>query len=112
MWEPCLQGYPPPGPNAFRWQGGRLTYMLPDMSLGRRDWERAMTPTPAQWEGFWRICDEIDVWSWPPTLGDLHVIDGLQWITELEVGSRRMASTGQVLGSPPDFPAKLMRLHR
>ena len=97
----CLQGWPPAGPNYFRWQGGHLKHT--------RGW---VTPTPAQWEEFWRVCDEIDVWSWPPTLGNLRVIDGLSWKTELKIGSRHMASIGQVFGSPPDFRPKLMRLHR
>jgi hypothetical protein len=117
MFEPIrlkhgLQGWPPPGPNVFRWQSGSLAYMLTDMSRDSRDWDKVITPTKAQWEEFWRVCDEIDVWSWPPTLGDMRVMDGLQWITELECGSRRMASRGQVVGSPPDFAAKLMRLHQ
>jgi len=107
----CLQGGPPPGPNAFRWQGGQLTYMLPNRSLKRSDWDKMVTPTAAQWEEFWRVCDEIDVWSWPPSLGDVRVFDGLSWETELEVGSRRVVSRGQVWGSPPDFEPKLMRLH-
>ena len=71
-----------------------------------------MTPTAAQWEEFWRVCEEIGVWSWPEWLGDFRVIDGLQWDTEFEVGSRRMKSMGQVHGAPPDFRPKLMRLHR
>lgn len=108
----CLQGWPPRGPNAFHWRNGRLTYMLPDRSHHHQDWDKVMTPLPAQWEEFWQVCDEIDVWSWPPSLGDRHVIDGLQWITELEVGTRYVASCGQVQGSPPDFVAKLMRFHQ
>ncbi len=108
--EHCLQGWPPPGPNAFRWQNGRLTYMLPEGPYN--DWYKVMTPTSAQWEEFWRVCDEINVWSWPPTLGELRVIDGLSWITDLEAGSRHVVSTGQWVGSPPDFTAKLMRLHQ
>ena len=110
--EHCLQGWPPPGPNAFRWQSGRLTYRLPDRSHHHQDWDKVMTPAPAQWAEFWRVCDEIEVWSWPRTLGNLHLIDGLQWITELAVGSRCVASSGQVHGSPPDFVAKVMRLHQ
>jgi len=86
--------------------------MLPDPSANVRDWHKTITPTPAQWDELWRVCDEIDVWSWPPTLGNLHVIDGLQWTLELEVGARSMVSQGQVDGSPPDFEAKLLRLHQ
>ncbi len=107
-----LQGWPPDGPNSFCWQSGHLTFMLPGFSNNSRDWDESMTPTAEQWEKFWQVCDEIDVWSWPPTLGDLHLCDGLQWITELEVGSRSMASRGQVHGSPPGFREKLKLLHQ
>jgi hypothetical protein len=107
-----LCGWPPQGPNAFRWEGGQIIYSLPNRSHDPRRWDKTMTPTAAQWEEFWRVCDEIDVWSWPPLLGNMMVCDGLQWVTELEIGSRRMNSMGQVHGSPPGFSAKLMRLHR
>jgi hypothetical protein len=107
----CLEGRPPRGPNLFCWQNGRLTYMLADYSQDIHDWDKVMTPTSAQWEEFWRVCDEINVWSWPPTLGELRVFDGLSWTTELEVGSRHVVSRGQLFGSPPDFRAELMRLH-
>jgi hypothetical protein len=86
--------------------------MLPNRSFDPRDWDKKVTPTRAQWERFWCVCEEIDVWSWPPRLGNMSVIDGLQWDTKLEIGSRRVASNGQVHGSPPDFGPKLMRLHR
>ena len=108
----CLQGWPPPGPNHFRWEHGQLVYMLPDRSLDSRNWDKVVVPTLTQWYEFWRVCDEIDVWSWPPTLGDMSVCDGLQWVLELEVSGRRVASEGQVHGAPPDTGSKLMRLHR
>jgi hypothetical protein len=109
--EHHLFGRPSAGPNNFLWQSGRLTFSLLDRFYSQLLVEPT-TPTAAQWEEFWRVCDEIDVWSWPPTLGDVHMRHGLQWITLLEVGSRRMASNGQVDGSPPGFYAKLMRFHQ
>jgi hypothetical protein len=86
--------------------------MLPNRSFDPRDWDKTVTPTPAQWEEFWLVCDEIDIWSWPPTLGSMTMVDGLQWETELEIGSRRVASRGQVWGSPPGIKEKLLHLHR
>jgi hypothetical protein len=108
----CLQVWPPEGPNAFRWESGRLVYMLPRSGVDRSKWDEAVTPSSSRWEELWRVCDEIEVWSWPPTQGDTHVIDGLQWISELEFGGRSVASRGQVHGSPLGFDEKLMRLHR
>lgn len=102
----CLQGWPPPGPNGFAWQNDRLTY-----SVGGSG-ESMIIPTREQWEEFWRVCDEIDVWSWPPRLGDRWVIDGLEWTLVLECRGRAVVSEGQVHGSPEGLYEKLMRLHR
>src|SRR5712664_769703 len=107
-----LSGWPPQGPNAFRWESGRLVYMFARSGVHRSKWDEAVTPSISQWEGLWRVCDEIDVWSWPATQGDMRVRDGLQWITELEFDGRSVASRGQVHGSPPGFKEKRMRLHR
>ena len=91
-----LSGWPPQGPNAFRWESGRLVYMFARSGVHRSKWDEAVTPSISQWEGLWRVCDEIDVWSWPATQGDMRVRDGLQWITELEFDGRSVASRGQV----------------
>ena len=99
-----LNGRPPPGPNGFIWVCGKLLY-------SNRDNEE-ITPTSAQWENLWRVCDEIDVWHWPPSLGDTKVFDGLTWTLELEIGTRRVVSNGQVHGSPPGYEEKIMRLHQ
>jgi hypothetical protein len=41
----------------------------------------------------------------------MHIIDGLEWFTELQLGTRSVASRGQVVGSPPGFEEKLLRFH-
>lgn len=100
-----LQGWPPPGPNHFRWDGARLVYYN-----GSKD--RSAVPAPGQWGGFWAVCDEVDLFSWPATVGDPQVVDGLMYEIEIEVGDRRIRSAGQAVGSPPEFPKKLLRIHR
>jgi hypothetical protein len=87
-------------------------FMFPRKGLHFSDWDVAMIPTADQWQEFWRVCDEIEVWSWPPILGSVHIIDGLRWNLELEFGCRRVVSNGQVVGSPPGFSEKLMRFHQ
>jgi len=106
----CLQGWPPEGPNAFRWENGTLVYMLPTSSF-RDDWDKSCQPPDAQWDELWRLCDQIDIWSWPAYSGDPHVKDGLQWIIRLEVGDRKVETSGQIHGSPPDYQGNLLRLH-
>jgi hypothetical protein len=107
-----LSGWPPKGPNAFRWENGRLVYMFARVGVHHSEWDEAVTPSSRRWEDLWRVCEEIDVWSWLPTQGDMYAKDGLQWTTELEFGGQSVASRGQVHGSPPGFDGKLMRLHR
>jgi hypothetical protein len=51
------------------------------------------------------------VWSWPPVVGNVDVIDGLDYGLELRVGGRAVESYGQVSGAPEGFHAKLLRLH-
>ena len=64
------------------------------------------------WERLWQACDEVDVWSWPAKSGDTSLIDGLQYALELQVGSRVVKSSGQVIGSPAGFADKVKRLHK
>jgi hypothetical protein len=107
----ALSGWPPPGPNYFRWQEGRLVYSLPDHSKRFEEWDRTVEPTHEQWTEFWRVCDELDVWSWPASVGNRRLIDGLQFVLELEDGERSVKSEGQCHGAPPGFAAKVTRLH-
>jgi two-component system OmpR family response regulator len=108
----CLKASPPNGPNDFRWETEHLAYNLTDDLGDSIDGKKVMVPTLTQWETFWRVCDEIDVWSWPPTLGDVHIVDSLSWELSLMAGGLRVESKGQVRGSPVGFEEKLMRLHR
>jgi hypothetical protein len=108
----CLEGWPPPGPNLFRWENHQLVFKVPKAGVDFRDWDEVVKPTRMQWRLFWRVCQEIDVWNWPPTLGNMHVCDGLQWTLELEFGNRRVMSRGQVSGSPAGTGNRLMKLHR
>ena len=100
-----LQGWPPRGPNHFRWDGARLVY---SSELK----ECSVVLTPGQWRNLWAVCDEVGLFSWPATVGDPHVRDGLLYQIEIEVGECSIRSAGQCVGSPPEFPKKLLRLHR
>ena len=75
------------------------------------EWDRIGETTPDQWIEFWRVCDEINIWSWPAFVGDRKVNDGLQYVLELRVGHRNAKSEGQCVGAPLGFQTKLMRLH-
>jgi hypothetical protein len=101
-----VAGWPPPGPNEFEWQDGRLTFRHDGAWL-------SVAPTADEWKEFWKVRDDVGVWSWPAEVGDLaNVRDGLLYALEIEVGSRSVKSKGQVVGSPPGFDEKLRQFHR
>ena len=104
--EWSLEGWPPAGPNGFRWENRTLSYS------GDRPPERKFaTPSDKEWAALWACFDELDVWSWPSTVGDLMVIDGLMYEIDVEVGSRSIKSNGQCSGSPPGFRDAVIRIH-
>lgn len=69
-------------------------------------------PSVEQWEQFWAICDETDVWSWPHTLGDyLDTFDGLTWDLSIRWGQRQVHSIGQRSGAPKHHVEGLKRIY-
>ncbi len=101
----CLQGWPPPGPNHFRWhENGSLVFSHDGVEL-------SVVPTGREWKAFWKVCDEVDVWSWPSEVGHNDVDDGLMYELQLKVGSRAVNSRGQAVGSPKGFAEKLRKFH-
>jgi len=51
----CLEGWPPNGPNNFRWKDDGLVYSLSDVSIPVGHWKKVMVPTVSQWQQFWRV---------------------------------------------------------
>ena len=70
-----------------------------------------MIPTRSEWEKFYQVCDEIDIWSLPQTYGDRYVRDGLQYYLVLETEDHSVVSSGQASGLP-EIANKITRLHR
>jgi hypothetical protein len=110
----CLSGWPPKGPNNFRWKHDHLAFQgdLPINDHGPNYLGEFVKPSSSQWQEFWRVCDEIYVWSWPSYLGNAEVYDGLQWDLELQEGNRYVASKGQVIGCEDFIGENLKRLHQ
>ena len=102
-----LVGWPILGPSCFRWDKDQLVYILPGKDV---DCEDAVTPTHDEWQAFWQTCDEINVWAWPPMVGDTQFCDNLHWSLELEHGRHAVVAQGQVYGSHAGFPNQLLRL--
>lgn len=72
----------------------------------------SVMPAAKAWEGFWEVCDAIDVWSWPPFLGDLTFYDGFVWNAEFAVGDRSVKIGAQLAGLPSTIEDDVMRLHK
>lgn len=76
-------GWFPRFPNNYHWVEGQLRYVLPASPPGSY---AAVTPAPEQWQAFWRLCDDLDVWSWPVTVGRYQLMDWPVWSMRLKVG--------------------------
>ena len=104
-------GWPPPGPNTFRFHDNQLEYILFDDDVYRKCGNKVVVPTDDQWLDFWKLCDEVDVWSWPEDVSNNNVIDGIEWRINYQIGDRRVRSYGQVSGAPSHIQENLFRLH-
>lgn len=74
--------------------------------------ELAVSPSNYDWIHFWRLCEEIAIWSWPSNQGDKNVVDGLMYDLELRGDGRYVKSRGQLYGSPPGIREAVDRLHK
>ncbi len=86
--EWALEGWSPPGPNAFRWRDDRLRFWHDGATL-------SVAPSDDEWPAFWRICDELAVWSWPAVVRKTEIEDGLQFGLVLRRGDRPAESSGK-----------------
>lgn len=109
--EHNLRGWPPPGPNGFRWSNGLLHFRLPDWSAPVRDWDKAVSPIPAAWDELWSACDRLKIWDLPPRFGDADVLDGLQVSTRIVHGPRSLSIDGQCAGAPREVCDTILLLH-
>ena len=71
-----------------------------------------MRPSFDQWYELWKICDDIDIWSWPESLGDSDYKHPERWFTQLGIDARFVTVRGCLEGTPKDIRAKLMRFHQ
>ncbi len=98
--EAGIGGYPGPS----------YQVMLEDGRLHYRVWradgpatETVVDPTPEAWGAFLRAVEEAGLWSWAPRYASPGLImDGTHWSIELEVGERRVVSSGSN-AYPPGF---------
>lgn len=104
-----LRGWPPRGPNLFRWEHGRLLYA--DRRGGTLDLDVIAEAPPARWVEFWAACERIGVWAWPEWTGERGVNDGLQVDTELAHDGRHVRTRAQCYGAPDDFVASVREFH-
>jgi hypothetical protein len=58
---------------------------------------RASTPTLAQWSGFWRLCNFLDLWNWKNNYTpDEPMRDGQSWRLNIAYDKgKQIASAGQ-----------------
>ena len=102
-----MSGFPPGGPNYFRWLDGRLLYRHRELH------DLEIVPSPEAWQSFWQACDALDVWNWPSYIGpEYPVFDGLQYQLRIAVADRRIESSGQLVGQSDEVRDRVLALHR
>jgi hypothetical protein len=69
--------------------------------------ERRCTPTSDQWLSILRMCDEVDIWSFPNEVGDLMAEDGFRYCIGVKTFERWLESDGH-LGNPPGELAEML----
>jgi hypothetical protein len=100
------------GPTSFIWDECHFHSYFSRLPQGMHHPHMEAMPSSDQWNELWKICDEIDIWSWPESLGDKDHNHPERWFTRLTLGSRSTLTRGCLGGTPPDFRAKLIRFHR
>ena len=135
------------GPNDFDWERGQLFYRIyrdlqeeyavplfiddpenldeygfPESKINPeyKKYRRSVVPPLDLWNDVWKICDEIDVWSWLPDMDWVQMTDTAEWHINLSVGSRSVHTKGywkdvwynKKLIFPRDLQSKVLRFHR
>jgi hypothetical protein len=94
-------------PKFFRYERGFFIYDGPGKDFA----DVEITLSDNQWGQLWKLCDEIDIWSWPESVGDMRIYDGVKYNVHLEIGGRRAASMGQLAKVEKAFGSRVVRLH-
>jgi hypothetical protein len=103
----AFAGWPPEGPNSFKWMNGRLHYGV-YLNRGRETYDAEVIPPNSSWKRLWEVCDQIDIWSWPKAGFEGHGYDELQFVIRLQVGQRKIGGLGWVRDTP-ETEKKVMR---
>jgi hypothetical protein len=53
-----------------------------------------ITPTPEQWEEFWKAMETQQVWQWLTEYANTRVSDGTQWTLNLRHGTHQLTTLG------------------
>ena len=88
------------------WNGEQVVYESFGESYSAIE-QTHVSPSPAQWQRFWRTVDHLHIWDWAPRYepGERFepngvVRDGVYWSITLEHAGRRLESSGD--GAGPD----------
>jgi hypothetical protein len=104
------QGMFTPQPKRFRCERGLFIYRSWNPLTKCEDLETELNLTPAQWQHFWKVCDEVEVWSWPEEVGNIRgICDGFFYSLLLEAGSRKVRSIGQTATLKGPMPGRVGR---
>jgi hypothetical protein len=81
---------------------GTITYT--SSSRGQTNARHAITPTGAQWREFRQALDELKVWQWRNDYPRGGVVDGTQWMLDIEYHDHLLKTRGD--NNYPDADGK------
>ena len=87
----------PRGSNAFRWQNGRLRFILPQLGKPYSEWEFFVEPSSENWRCFWAECDRCGIWNASADFlasTECYAGSGLLVTTRLSYGGRVLRLCG------------------
>ena len=67
---------------------------------------RSAVPTLAQWSGFWRLCDFLDLWKWKPEYNHFQCRDGQAWSVKIAYDKTKVLNS-EGMNSYPSLESPL-----
>ena len=62
-----------------------------------------VTPSPEDWQAFWKEMDAINIWKWEKEYIDKDIVDGQSWNLKFEYRGNKIESSGSNR-FPQNFP--------
>lgn len=56
--------------------------------------DKIFRPKAEQWEAFWQVADDMDIWNWKKEYRNPEMLDGTSWRVRIKFKDKEMDSQG------------------